>query len=143
LNKNLIILIILALLIFLIVGCSQSIEIPEENEPAELSEEEKLEQLKIERENLEKDRKEEMGEFYIPLPALGEERELQTVKAKALYLTGNVSGFKFLEEDIWGMIVFTPIVLAGGFYTLIKTRKYCLKNLAFLRNLHDRLCNMS
>ncbi len=50
---------------------------------------------------------------------------------------------KFLEEDIWGMIVFTPIVLAGGFYTLIKTRKYCLKNLAFLRNLHDRLCNMS
>lgn len=50
---------------------------------------------------------------------------------------------KFLEEDMWGMIVFTPIVLAGGFYTLIKTRKYCLKNLAFLENLHERLCNIS
>jgi len=100
LKKSLIILITLTLIILLIAGCSQSIETPEENETPEISEEEKLEQLRLERENLEKDRKEAMGEFYIPLPALNEEKELKTVKAKALYLTGNVSGFKFNKEDI-------------------------------------------
>lgn len=66
----------------------------------ELSEEDKLKILQKEREELEKIRKEEMGEFYVPLPTLGEEKELQTVKAKALYITGNVAGFKFEEENI-------------------------------------------
>ena len=41
-----------------------------------------------------------MGEFYVPLPAVGQEPELTTVKAKALYLTSNVAGFDFKEEDV-------------------------------------------
>ncbi|MCF8335702.1 MAG: hypothetical protein K9H65_03775 [Bacteroidales bacterium] len=49
---------------------------------------------------------------------------------------------KFLNEDMWGMIFFTPIILAGGFYGLIKTRKYYLKTLEFLKDLHGRLCNV-
>ena len=43
---------------------------------------------------------EELGDFYVPLPALGEEREIKTVKAKSLYITGNIAGFKFQEENI-------------------------------------------
>lgn len=64
-----------------------------------LSAEKKAEKVK-EREQLEAQRKAEMGEFYVPLPALGQEPSLETVKAKALYLTANVAGFDFSEEDI-------------------------------------------
>lgn len=77
-----------------------SIETEDNTEDSELSEEEKQKALEEEREELEKTRREEMGEFYVPLPPLGEEKELPTVKAKALYITGNVGGFKFQEEDI-------------------------------------------
>ncbi len=52
------------------------------------------------REELEKKRKAESGEFYVPLPALGKEPEFNTVKAKALYLTANVAGFDFNEVDV-------------------------------------------
>ena len=76
---------------------SQAEDIPQ---VPELSQEEKQKLLQDERDALEKTRKEEMGEFYVPLPALGEENEAQTVKAKSLYITGNVAGFKFQEEDI-------------------------------------------
>lgn len=58
------------------------------------------EELQKERDELEAKRKEEMGEFYVALPPLDEEGELVTVKAKALYITGNVAGFKFDEENI-------------------------------------------
>lgn len=51
------------------------------------------------REELEAQRKAEQGEFYVPLPPLGQE-PVNTVKAKALYLTANVAGFEFSEEDI-------------------------------------------
>lgn len=52
------------------------------------------------RADLEAQRKAETGEFYVPLPPLGEEQELKTVKAKALYLTANVAGFDFNESDV-------------------------------------------
>lgn len=65
-----------------------------------LSKEEKAELLRKEREELEIQRKSEMGEFYVPLPPLGQEKSRNTVKAKALYLTANVAGFDFKEEDI-------------------------------------------
>lgn len=70
-----------------------------EKENNELSEEQRAERIK-EREQLEAQRKAELGEFYVPLPALGQEPEIKTVKAKALYLTANVAGFGFNEEDI-------------------------------------------
>lgn len=49
---------------------------------------------------------------------------------------------KFLEEDMWAMIIFTPILLAGGFYGLIKIRKYHMKKLEFLKDLYGRLLNV-
>lgn len=67
---------------------------------SELSEKEKEQNLQEERDDLEKIRKKELGEFYVPLVPLGEEREIPAVKAKALYITGNVGGFKFQEENI-------------------------------------------
>lgn len=60
----------------------------------------KQEALLKERELLEAKRKTQLGEFYVPLPKLGEEHKIKTVKAKTLYLTGNVAGFNFNEEDI-------------------------------------------
>jgi len=68
------------------------------------AEENKAEQAKAEqikaREELEAQRKTELGEFYVPLPALGQEPERKPVKAKALYLTANVAGFDFNEDDV-------------------------------------------
>ncbi len=64
-----------------------------------MSEEKKAEQIEA-RQQLEAQRKAELGEFYVPLPALGQEPDLNTVKAKALYLTANVAGFDFNREDV-------------------------------------------
>jgi len=64
-----------------------------------MSEEKKAEQVKA-RGELEIQRKAESGEFYVPLPGLGKASELNTVKAKALYLTANVAGFDFNEADV-------------------------------------------
>lgn len=71
-----------------------------EGEEPGISPEEIMEALRRAREELEAQRKAEMGEFYVPLPAVGQEPVLHTVKAKALYLTANVAGFDFSEEDI-------------------------------------------
>lgn len=62
--------------------------------------EEKKAELRKARAELEAQRKTEMGEFYMPLPPLGQEPELDRVKAKALYLTSNVAGFDFNEADV-------------------------------------------
>ncbi|MEQ8196713.1 MAG: putative glycoside hydrolase [Clostridiaceae bacterium] len=61
---------------------------------------EKQAQLIKEREELEKQRKEQLGEFYVPLPALGQEPKISTVKAKGIYLTANVAGFSFNEDNV-------------------------------------------
>lgn len=64
------------------------------------TQEEKQAEATKARAELEAQRKAEMGEFYVPLPPLGGEQELTTVKAKALYLTANVAGFDFNEADV-------------------------------------------
>jgi len=56
--------------------------------------------LLAEREALEKQRREELGEFYAPLPPLGTEGKPKPVEVKALYITANVAGFSFAEEDV-------------------------------------------
>ena len=58
------------------------------------------ERLIEERRVLEEERKTALGEFYVPLPDLDDPEEPYTVKAKALYMTSNVAGFNFNEEDI-------------------------------------------
>lgn len=47
---------------------------------------------------------------------------------------------KFLTEDVWGIIIFTPIILALGYHFMIKTRTYYLEKLEFLKDLYGRLC---
>ena len=49
---------------------------------------------------------------------------------------------KFINEDMWGLIIFTPILFVASLYGLIKLRKYQLKKLQFLKDLHGRLCNV-
>lgn len=61
---------------------------------------EALEKKIEERRLLEEERKAELGEFYVPLPALDQENDLVTVEAKALYMTSNVAGFPFNLDDI-------------------------------------------
>ena len=76
-----------------------SMENEKNAEGEELSEEEKQKAMETEREELEKTRKEELGEFYVPLPPLGDDK-VDTVKAKSLYITGTIAGFEFEQERI-------------------------------------------
>ena len=74
-----------------------------ESEP-EISEEEKakleLEKRIAEREELEKQRKEQMKEFYVPLIPIEEERDKRSVEVKALYATGHTAGNELNRENI-------------------------------------------
>ncbi|HBC31335.1 MAG TPA: hypothetical protein DC024_08865 [Clostridiales bacterium] len=74
-----------------------------DSEP-EISEEEKakleLEKRIAEREELEKQRKEQLGEFYVPLIPIGEERDKKSVEVKALYATGHTAGNELNKENI-------------------------------------------
>ncbi|MEL7657458.1 MAG: hypothetical protein AAGU75_16310, partial [Bacillota bacterium] len=110
-RKNSMLAIYILILSLILLGCSdrsvrtqspaQEVKTSDsaEKDSAKMSEEKKAEQIKA-REELEAQRKAASGEFYVPLPALGQEPELNPVKAKALYLTANVAGFDFNEEDV-------------------------------------------
>lgn len=110
-KKNMLLPIIILVLSLLLAGCSgqagkaqdsaqeNTTLIDVKNDFSDQPEEKQAKLLK-EREELEKQRKEQLGEFYLPLPPLGQETELNTVKARALYLTATVAGFGFDEEDI-------------------------------------------
>lgn len=83
----------------LLVSCNNSVETnnpinSEEDIEIIDSEEQKndVEKQKAERENLEKQRKEKLGEFYVPLLPLGENKEKKNTEVKALYLTGHTAG---------------------------------------------------
>lgn len=45
------------------------------------------------------------------------------------------------EESVIGLIVAAPVGLLVSYFTINKIRKYQLKNLDFLKDLHGRLCN--
>lgn len=113
--------VILILLSFTIVSCNNSVQsnspihsdkedIVKSPENAnnlvneEISEEEKqkleLEKIISEREILEKKRKDEQGEFYVPLISLEQEREKKNVKVKALYSTGHTAGNELNKDNI-------------------------------------------
>ena len=89
----------------ILTACSKD-EPTNENPPVEKNpNQEELDRLKRERlieerRVLEEERKATLGEFYVPLPDLDDPVEPYTVKAKALYMTSNVAGFNFNEEDI-------------------------------------------
>ena len=103
LKKNLLLLFSLIIISLAIVGCSSSKNADGENvkeEKSSMKKKASAEEIQAEREELEKVRKEELGEFYVPLPSLEDDGEVETVKAKSLYITGNVAGFGFDEEHI-------------------------------------------
>ena len=49
---------------------------------------------------------------------------------------------KFINEDVWGLIIFTPVLFVGLYYSMIKLRQRQMKKLQFLKDLHERLCNV-
>ncbi|NLJ58899.1 MAG: hypothetical protein GX339_08660 [Tissierellia bacterium] len=83
-------------------------EVEEETEvervEPELSEEEKakleLEKRMAEREELENQRRDKLGGFYVPLIPLGQEREKKSVEVRALYATGHTAGNSLSKENI-------------------------------------------
>ena len=89
----------------ILTACSK-VEPTNENPPVEKNpNQEELDRLERERlieerRVLEEERKATLGEFYVPLPNMDDPVEPYTVKAKALYMTSNVAGFNFNEEDI-------------------------------------------
>ncbi|NLB33679.1 MAG: hypothetical protein GX818_07960, partial [Tissierellia bacterium] len=70
-----------------------------EEEKAKLEEEKRIAGI-AERKELEKQRKEQLGEFYVPLIPIGEEREKKSVEVKALYATGHTAGNELNRENI-------------------------------------------
>ncbi len=110
--------IILLLLTTTLAGCAGKVnanipiptEEPTQNEgevkPSEpvISEEEKaqieLEKKLVEREELEKQRKDELKEFYVPLAPVGQERDKKDTEVKALYATGYTAGNSLNKENI-------------------------------------------
>ena len=104
-NKRKFLLILMLSLGLVLVACSKD-EPTNENPPVEekpnQEELDRLERERLieERRVLEEERKTALGEFYVPLPDLDDPVEPYTVKAKALYMTSNVAGFNFNEEDI-------------------------------------------
>ena len=104
-NKRKFLLILMLSLGLVLVACSKD-EPTNENPPVEekpnQEELDRLERERLveERRVLEEERKIALGEFYVPLPDLDDSVEPYTVKAKALYMTSNVAGFNFNEEDI-------------------------------------------
>jgi hypothetical protein len=61
---------------------------------------EELVKLQKEREAVEAQRKEALGDFYVPLPAVGTEKEKKSVEAKALYVSNSVAGMTFDETKV-------------------------------------------
>lgn len=104
-NKRKFLLILMLSLGLVLAACSKD-EPTNENPPVEekpnQEELDRLERERLieERRVLEEERKTALGEFYVPLPDLDDPVEPYTVKAKALYMTSNVAGFNFNEEDI-------------------------------------------
>ena len=100
-KKNWLIIVLLGLMVFTACSKVDNPDNPVEEGPTqEELDKEAYEKLVEERRLLEETRKTELGEFYVPLPAIDQENELVTVEAKALYVTSNVAGFPFNLDDI-------------------------------------------
>ncbi len=94
------------LLLSFLTACAQTSveETPEENETEEAtpveSEAERLARLQAEYEANEDIRKTELGSLYVPLPSPNDNVVLENEVVKALYVTFNIAGLGFKEEDV-------------------------------------------
>ncbi len=75
---------------------------------------EDLAKLQKEREAVEAQRKEALGDFYVPLPAIGTEKAKKTVEAKALYVSNTVAGMSFDEEKVAYYATYIKALESGG-----------------------------
>ncbi|MDW7669733.1 MAG: putative glycoside hydrolase, partial [Bacillota bacterium] len=91
-------------------------EQPTEEELAQLAYEEYL----VELENIENERKETLGEFYIKLPELSfegfknKDNPKEKVEAKGLFLTGSSAGMGLDEEDIENYAAYVKALREGN-----------------------------
>jgi flagellar basal body-associated protein FliL len=105
-KKKILPIIILAVLVLGAVGvyymqAGKSVNTAQQAEDDKKKSAAELARLQQERETLETQRKETLGEFYVPLPALtAEEVKVKTVEAKALYVSSTVGGMTFDEEKV-------------------------------------------
>lgn len=108
------------LLIAFLTACSNQTEVVEEpveepETPVE-SEAERLARLQAEYDANEAIRKEELGSFYVPLPGINDNPVLETETVKALYVTFNIAGLGFNEEDVNTYADYITTVHNGGTY---------------------------
>lgn len=140
------ILILISILLIVSVGCSngdidpgpgeevttppalengeEESEEPEEPEEEELTEEELLQiaydEYLTELENLEKERKGSLGEFYIELPEMtfeefnDKDSTKEKVEAKGLFLTGSSAGMTLDDEDIQNYAAYVKALREGN-----------------------------
>lgn len=92
--RTLVIILILVGAAFGIKGCSKEGDVTENNS----NQEEEKTLSKAELEELEAQRKEEYGEFYVPLPAA--DRKEKDVNVKGLYVSADEAAQPFNEEEI-------------------------------------------
>jgi hypothetical protein len=69
---------------------------PEQTEQPEVTEDTRQQ----ERDKLEAQRKEEYGEFYVPLPGIDADITVSTVTAKGVFVTSPIAAYNFSEENI-------------------------------------------
>lgn len=69
-------------------------------EPSEEEKKAELEKKIEERKVLEEQRKQELGEFYVPLIPLDEEREIEKIEAKGLFVTGHVAAMPIDKSNV-------------------------------------------
>jgi len=99
-------------------------EEPNEPEEEQLSEEEKAqiayEEYLTELKNLEKKRKEDLGEFYIKLPEMtfeefkNKDSSKEKVEAKGLFMTGSSAGMSLDDDDIQNYAAYVKALREGN-----------------------------
>lgn len=78
----------------------EPVDTPKEEETTEISDADKLAELQAQWDSVDAQRRLDLGEFYVPLPPVNDTKSLRTETVKALYVTFNIAGFPFNEDDI-------------------------------------------
>lgn len=81
-------------------GMDSNKQIEDNKEPTEEEKKAELERKIEERKALEEKRKQELGEFYVPLLPLDDEREIEKIEAKGLFVTGHVAGMPIDKSNV-------------------------------------------
>ena len=125
--------VLLLVIVFFSAGCTVNSEIKSEQKPGveqetepekkpepeqdiKTEEEKRLEEearLTEERRLLEEKRKDELGEFYVPLPKIGQKTDNPKIDARGLYITGSTAGKPVDEGKVDKFIEYIDALKAG------------------------------